>query len=149
MTIDFLNGEKNVIPLNKSFRSHPDLVCGVNAVFESLLNPGDDPQIYRAAFESLDAHRERIVDTERIEVLCFDSSLTENMEQKKAFETELICQWIEEKVRLQMPIQLKDGSASRPAKFGDFAVLVQKNDHFSPLEEGLTRHSIPFVTLGG
>lgn len=148
VAIDFLNGDKNVIPLNKSFRSHPDLVCGVNAIFEDLLDPGDDPQIYRAAFESLDAHRERVVDTERIEVLCFDSAGADEA-QKKAFETELICQWIEEKVRLQMPIQLKDGSASRPAKFGDFAVLVQKNDHFTPLEEGLTRHSIPFVTLGG
>ncbi len=149
VTIDFLKGEKNVIPLNKSFRSHPDLVCGVNKVFEDLLDPGDDPQIYRAAFESLDAHRERVVDTERVEVLFFDSSITENTEQKKALETELICQWIEEKVRLALPIQLKDGSASRPCKFGDFAVLVQKNDHFTPLEEGLTRHAIPYVTLGG
>lgn len=149
VSIEFLNGEKNVIPLNKSFRSHPDLVCGVNAVFQQLLHPGDDPQIYRAAFESLNAHRERIADTERTEVLFFDSSITENMEQKKAYETELICQWIEEKVRLGLPIQLKDGSASRPARFGDFAVLVQKNDHFTPLEEALTRHSIPFVTLGG
>ncbi|MBA3855805.1 MAG: hypothetical protein C0507_02740 [Cyanobacteria bacterium PR.3.49] len=144
--IDFLSGEKEVIPLNRSFRSHPDLVCGVNAVFENLLDPGDDPQIYRAAFESLDAHRERVVDTERVEVLYFDTAGREN---KKSFESELICQWIEEKVRLALPIQLKDGSASRPAKFGDFAVLVQKNDHFAPLEEALTRHSIPFVTLGG
>ncbi|HNB23646.1 MAG TPA: 3'-5' exonuclease, partial [Candidatus Melainabacteria bacterium] len=149
VTIDFLQGEKNVIPLNKSFRSHPDLVNGVNAIFAELLDPGADPQIYRASFESLDAHRERVVDTERTEVLFFDSSSTENAEQKKSFETELICQWIEEKVRLQMPIQLKDGSASRPAKFGDFAILVQKNDHFAPLEEALTRHAIPFVTLGG
>lgn len=149
VAIDFLQGEKNVIPLNKSFRSHPDLVNGVNAIFADLLDPGADPQIYRASFESLDAHRERVVDTERTEVLFFDSSLTENSEQKKGFETELICQWIEEKVRLQMPIQLKDGSASRPAKFGDFAILVQKNDHFAPLEEALTRHTIPFVTLGG
>lgn len=147
--IDFLQGEKNVIPLNKSFRSHPDLVHGVNAIFADLLDPGADPQIYRASFESLNPHRERIVDTERTEVLYFDSSITENVEQKKAFETELICQWIEEKVRLQMPIQLKDGSASRPAKFGDFAILVQKNDHFASLEESLTRHAIPFVTLGG
>lgn len=147
--IDFLQGEKNVIPLNKSFRSHPDLVHGVNAIFADLLDPGADPQIYRASFESLNPHRERIVDTERTEVLYFDSSITENVEQKKAFETELICQWIKEKVRLQMPIQLKDGSASQPAKFGDFAILVQKNDHFASLEESLTRHAIPFVTLGG
>lgn len=147
--IDFLQGEKNVIPLNKSFRSHPDLVHGVNAIFADLLDPGADPQIYRASFESLNPHRERIVDTERTEVLYFDSSITENVEQKKAFETELICQWIEEKVRLQIPIQLKDGSASRPARFGDFAILVQKNDHFASLEESLTRHAIPFVTLGG
>jgi len=147
--LDFLSGEKEVIPLNRSFRSHPDLVCGVNAVFEHLLDPGEDPQIYRAAFESLNAHRERVVDTERVEVLYFDTAGTEGTEQKKGFESELICQWIEEKVRLGLPIQLKDGSASRPAKFGDFAVLVQKNDHFAPLEEALTRHSIPFVTLGG
>ena len=56
VTIDFLQGQKNVIPLNKSFRSHPDLVNGVNAIFAELLDPGADPQIYRASFESLNAH---------------------------------------------------------------------------------------------
>ncbi|MBC7997515.1 MAG: UvrD-helicase domain-containing protein, partial [Leptolyngbya sp.] len=144
-------GERNVIPLNKSFRSHPDLVCGVNAVFERLLDPGDDPQIYRAAFEGLNAHRERVGEIERVEVLYFDSLLAgvESPEQKNSYEAELICQWVEEKVREGMEIQLKDGSLSRPCKFGDFAILVQKNSHFMPLEEALTRRAIPYVTLGG
>ncbi|HEY9785725.1 MAG TPA: UvrD-helicase domain-containing protein [Candidatus Obscuribacterales bacterium] len=146
-----LRGESRIVSLNRSFRSHPQLVAVVNHVFEDLLAVVDEPEIYRAQFEALDAARGNAGDEVRVEAVLFDSSSFDKggNKGKVDYEAELIARWINRQVDQQLPIELKGHESSRPARFGDFAVLVQKNGDFAPIEEALARFRIPYVTLGG
>lgn len=140
--------------LEQSFRSHPSLVAFVNAVFESLfqVSESDQFQLYKARPQALEAARPQAGPAVRTEVVVFDplggESERQNGQESRALESGLVAAWIEDKVAEQAPVVEKSG-LTRPIEFGDFAILVQRNDDFKALEKELARANIPYVSMGG
>lgn len=143
-----LDGPRLTVSLSRSFRSHPALVAVVNQVFVQLLKSDGIKEPYRAQFEGLSASRDAEGRRHRLEVLEFDSTIYDSRKERDRYESLLVANWIKEQMRSGMTVAEKDGSP-RSARYGDFAVLVQKNGDFASLEDALTEAEIPFVTLGG
>ncbi|HEY9712047.1 MAG TPA: 3'-5' exonuclease, partial [Chroococcales cyanobacterium] len=59
-----------------------------------------------------------------------------------------VANWISQMIADGAQVSEKSG-ASRDIRFGDFAILVQRNRDFQHLETALATAGIPYVTLGG
>jgi ATP-dependent helicase/nuclease subunit A len=89
--------------------------------------------------------------SERVEVIVFEDSSGEgwsNPGASKNIEAVAVGEWIKEKIN-NCQISDKSTGTSRAAKFGDFAILVQRNNDFEAIGRVLTERSIPYVMLGG
>jgi ATP-dependent helicase/nuclease subunit A len=143
--------EAAILQLTRSFRSHPSVVRFINSVFSTLMDESNSERAFKARFEELTAAREDNTDAHRVEVLLFDGmddSGRTTAASTKINEGVAVANWIMEMIMLEVPIAEK-GGAARPVRFGDFAVLVQRNRDFSHLEAALAEAGIPYVTLGG
>lgn len=165
-----LTGSSMVTKLTRSFRSHPEVVYFVNAVFEHLLDA--DPEIvpYVAAFEALEPARKMSIITddsnassveiaasddssvgeESVEVMIIDHDIEEdsrNMSPRQ-YEAYQVGRWFKNKVEKGYRIAAKDGGV-RPITYGDCAVLVTKNLSFTAFEMMFAQLDIPYVVFGG
>lgn len=139
-----------LVELNKSFRSHPEIVAFVNYVFADLL---DDSAIdYRAKFQALAPHRTDTSDSARVEIVSFDGADDEgnrNNLNVRSVEADAVAYWIKEKVRNKAVVFEKATSTTRPIAYGDFAVLVQARKDFVFIEQALAAQAIPYITVAG
>ncbi|HEY9868145.1 MAG TPA: UvrD-helicase domain-containing protein [Candidatus Obscuribacterales bacterium] len=147
-----LSGDFALESLDRSFRSHPGIVGFVNAVFEKLLASGDAAvPSYEACHQALEPHRQDAGDEPRVEVVVFDAA-DENgktdSRRSKALEASAVAAWIQEKIAKGAPVLEKSG-VSRAIDYGDFAILVQRNDDLEAFEKELARAGIPYVAMGG
>lgn len=140
----------SILSLSQSFRSHPSVVGFINAMFENIMEDAD--QVYKARFEALTAARCEVDDAERVKVIVlpeYDGSGNPlKAAELKSVEGEAVASWISANVRKQTAVSLKSGG-TRPIQYGDFAVLVQRNQDFADIEIALAAQKIPYVTLGG
>lgn len=140
----------SILSLSQSFRSHPSVVGFINAMFENIMDDADE--VYKARFEALTAARSEVDDSERVQVIVlpeYDSSGDAlKAAELKAIEGQAVASWISTNVKNETPVSLKSGGV-RPIQFGDFAVLVQRNQDFADIEIALAAQKIPYVTLGG
>ena len=151
--LDF-TGESLVTKLTSSFRSHPEVVDFVNAVFYRLFDR--DPRVlpYVAAFEALSPARQsqetpssdRSLES-RVEVVLHEKP-EEDPAAQDVYEARLVADWILDKLARGVTLTDKSG-AQRPLAFGDFAVLVQRNKDFAQFEQVFASLGIPFVVFGG
>jgi ATP-dependent helicase/nuclease subunit A len=147
-----LRGGFALASLDRSFRSHPGIVGFVNALFERLLASGDAAvPSYEACHQALEPHRQDAEDEPRVEVVVFDAA-DENgkadSRRAKALEASAVAAWIHEKIVQGAPVLEKSG-LSRAIDYGDFAILVQRNDDLEAFEQELARAAIPYVAMGG
>jgi ATP-dependent helicase/nuclease subunit A len=88
----------------------------------------------------------------RVEVVCYtpvsDDSARRRSEVSRQAEASAVANWILEKIAESAPVSNKDGT-ERPIRYGDFAILVQRNKDFSEIEDALVQFGIPYVMLGG
>ncbi|HEY9731514.1 MAG TPA: UvrD-helicase domain-containing protein [Drouetiella sp.] len=140
----------SILSLSQSFRSHPSVVGFINAMFENIMDDSDE--VYKARFEALTAARSEADDEQRVKVVVLPefSSTGEPLKaaELKALEGEAVAGWISRNVINQTQIAIKSGG-TRSIQFGDFAVLVQRNQDFADIEIALAAQKIPYVTLGG
>lgn len=148
------NSSKSVegllVELNKSFRSHPEIVSFVNFVFEELLQ--DNGIDYRARFQALAPNRSDAIDSPRVEVVAFDGSDEEgkcNNLDVRTVEADVVACWIQEKVQSKVPVFEKATGTTRQIAYGDFAVLVQARKDFVFIEQALAAQGIPYITVAG
>lgn len=138
-------GAGECMSLNMSFRSHPKVLGFINAVFEKILGENERSESYCARFEPLRPAREPGGEEERIEVVLFEGVTQANGRRdaqiSRSFEADAVAAWIKEKVTAP-------GQSARFA-YGDFAVLVQRNQDFGPIESAFSSAGVPYVTLGG
>lgn len=141
---------ESILSLSQSFRSHPSVVAFINAMFENVMEDSNDS--YKAKFEALSAARIEDVDAERVKVVVLPEFNSDGEPLKaaelKQVEAEAVASWISQHVANQTPVSLKTGN-TRPLQYGDFAVLVQRNQDFADIEVALAAQQIPYVTLGG
>ncbi|CAN5332819.1 hypothetical protein BH10CYA1_BH10CYA1_15530 [soil metagenome] len=140
----------SILSLSQSFRSHPSVVGFINAMFENVMDGSDE--VYKAKFEALSAARVEPEDSERVKVVVLPEFNTAGDQLKaaevKQLEGESVANWISQNVQNQTAVSVKSGG-TRPIQFGDFAVLVQRNQDFVDIEIALAAQKIPYVTLGG
>jgi ATP-dependent helicase/nuclease subunit A len=164
-----LSGASLVTKLTHSFRSHPDVVYFVNAVFDHLLDADPELVPYVAAFEALEPARKMdiiiddspapVVDVatgvdpgstdQSVEVMMLDLEIEEDSRNLSAshYEAYQVGRWLKNKVDSGYRISAKSGV--RSIDYGDCAVLVSKNDHFAAFETMFAQLDIPYVTFGG
>lgn len=143
-----LTGSGQALSLSMSFRSHPQIVEFINYVFEKLLKQKGQ---FSASFQRLEASREGD-SAPRIEVIRYEPEPEmEGAPQLDAasLESQLIANWIQEKINKQTPLFDKELNENRPLRYGDIAVLVPDNDGCASVEWALNRAEIPYVTYAG
>ena len=141
-----------LLRLTRSFRSHPSIVAFVNAMFQRQFAQCTAGDRFEATHQSLLASREEAVKHEHVEVVMLESN--EGQDDLSSFETEelegrAIAAWILDKVAGEAKLFDKETRTHRPICFADFAVLVQSNNDFAPIELALADAGIPYVTMSG
>jgi ATP-dependent helicase/nuclease subunit A len=147
-----IQGPRCVNTLDISFRSHPDIVSFVNSSFQNMLPAIEGAPQYHASYQPLNPFRTKDSDLPRIDLLYCNAENEEGasiQSESARLEAQALACWIIQKVADAAPVHDKHGGGNRPIKYGDFAVLVQKNDNFSVIEGALASRNIPFVTMGG
>jgi len=143
-----------LLSLSRSFRSHPQVVRFINGLFSSVMrDDGLEGATFNARFEELDAARSASDDqARRVEVVCYTPISEEATRQRSQLsrrsEATAVANWILDKIADSAPVSDKSGS-ERPIRYGDFAVLVQRNQDFSAIEDAFVQFGIPYVMLGG
>lgn len=146
-----------LLSLSRSFRSHPQVVRFINALFAAVMNDSQsEGTTFSARFEKLEAARSESdqegQQSRRVEVVCYtpvsDDSTRRRSEVSRRAEASAVANWILEKIAESAPVSNKDGT-ERPIRYGDFAILVQRNQDFSQIEDALVQFGIPYVMLGG
>lgn len=141
-------GKSRVTKLTSSFRSHPHVVGFVNAIFRRLFDR--DPRVlpYVAGFEALNPAREvsDLLKEPRVEVLLYQRD--DEPCSDKIYEARQVARWILQKVDAGVLFTEKGGK-ERPLRFGDFAVLLNRNADFAQFEQVFAAFGIPYVSSGG
>ncbi len=167
-----LTGASIVTKLTRSFRSHPEVVSFVNAIFDHLLDGDPEVMPYVAAFEALEPARimdlitadelpeetvavnlDQGADTANqaaVEVMMLDLEVEEEARGLTAalYEAHQVGRWLKKKVESGYKIAAKSGGI-RPITYGDCAVLVVRNSDFASFEAMFAQLDIPYVTFGG
>lgn len=148
-----LKGDGALMTLSQSFRSHPNIVNFVNAVFRTLFDAGADAESYKSRFQSLrPARQAEENEPVRIDIIytpACDSQSAESRVLEDRQEGWLLSNWIKEKVAKGALIFDKELGANRPIKYSDFAILLQANADFAGVEFALAQAKIPYVSIAG
>ncbi len=137
-------GDEGCHGLDASYRAHPMLVQGVNALNEALFRDGAagvpyEPLVAMGTF--------RDTDEVPLEVTFIDIGKGGSAEQARMAEAEWIAQHIEEFVARGVPRTKAD--VERPFGYGDIAVLFRARTQIDIYEAALSRRGIPYVTMQG
>lgn len=157
-----LQGQGELRSLSKSFRSHPAIVEFVNVLFHRLFDATEDAEAFRSRFQALNAARTAEENAPcRVEIVTFpidedrDDASTEqefavHQQAPSTVQTEakVLAKYIQECVENELKVFGRDGT-QRPARYGDFAVLLQANGDFAAIEAALADREIPFVSFAG
>jgi ATP-dependent helicase/nuclease subunit A len=139
-------GDRILETLSLSFRAHPTLTSFINNVFHQVLNGHGLMSKYHAQYRELVAAREGEIEAR--------THLVHYMPDQRGAqgtisdEGEAVATWIAEMVETKRPVADESGS-SRPAQYGDFAVLLPQHSSFQQFEEAFTLFSLPYASMGG
>lgn len=152
-----LSGDRDLVALNVSFRSHPDVVAFVNCAFHKLMSDATEHTGYRARYAPLAASRPKhlAIDKDEKELSQIQVTLYSTIEhderpsKRKSEQTEAraVADWIYDLVERKAPLAAREGD--RKIAYGDFAILVPRNSDFERFEVSLSELAIPYVTLAG
>lgn len=143
-----------LLSLTRSFRSHPAIVCFVNTMFEKHFAVSGEPSRFAARHQSLVPSRSEPVHHRHVEVVLSANDDAENEAKlssaaARELESKSVAAWILDKVVTGAMLFDKELRVDRPIQFADFAVLVQNNSDFAPIEMALADAGIPYVTMSG
>jgi ATP-dependent helicase/nuclease subunit A len=146
----FASGGGQAIPLNDNFRSRPEILDFVNALFEKIWKEDSFP------FSPLAARREfagKAVPS--VEFLCerqtdgAGGEEKESIEKARVREARALAGRIQELVETRaLTVTERDGR-TRDAVYGDFAVLFRAMTHSAIYERELRDRDIPYFVVRG
>lgn len=154
------------LPLNRNFRSRPQVLSAVNAMFEGVMTrkfgevdysdnnqlvqgaeyPDGDGASYDTEMYLLDfPAREKPVtadggDAEKADEIVLDAS---NPVAEARFTADLIRRMAADR------FPVRDGGGLRPCTWGDFAILLRSRTHFADYKSELEKLGIPVAADGG
>ncbi|HOS01950.1 MAG TPA: UvrD-helicase domain-containing protein [Candidatus Hydrogenedentes bacterium] len=138
-------GTENAIPLDSSFRSAPELLRFVNDFFAStgLLTA------VAPTYRPLEAHRPPANEC-RVEFLLPPADdPARNRSDYRAIEAELIARRIAQMCSGPDRVSIGSGEDSRPAEFGDVALLFRTLNDVHSYERALKDRGIPYALIAG
>ena len=135
-----LGGE--AIPLDVNFRSTPEVVGFTNAIFGTLMAGCSKP--WEFLYEPLRANRSE--DAGSVEILL--SPRIKDRQAGRRTEADMVARKIRMLVkRGEKPIR-RDGE-TRPAGYGDVAILLERRTNLAYYERALERYGIPYRVHAG
>ena len=125
-------GTDALLALDANFRSAPQVVAGINFIFEQLMSPGLGDTAYGDGQRLVCGAPGDYAGGVEAHFLPDDTAETD---------AAWIARRIEEMVRAGEPV--RDGSATRPVQYGDCCILLAARGDFLAYEEALTACGIP------
>jgi ATP-dependent helicase/nuclease subunit A len=134
---------KKPVELDTSFRTVPEIIQLVNHVFSSVF--ADPKEIWEAGYGELTPHRANHSGTVTLIRLPANETKGESMQR----EARTLASWISDTVYCKkLSVYEKDGT-SRPARFGDIAILIEARTHMDKLRHALESYGIPYTEEKG
>lgn len=141
-------------PLQLSFRSQPALLEWFDGCFSQIMGTEDKSTESLEEFEQyylpLEANRENLqpekphVSIQIIELKSNDGDDT--IENRIQVEAAHIAKWLQTQLT---EISVESDDVTRPAQYGDVAMLFRKTNHLKQYEYALQLAGIPYYTVGG
>jgi len=145
--VEVFNGQRGVsdkiLPLDRNFRTVPDLLEAVNAFFDAtrLL---DTVQDYAPMAAVRPARRAPC-----LEFLMPELHDDASVEDYRSLEAELIAARIQEMCDGEARVEIERGGVDVPASYGDVAILLRAMSNVFLYEEPLRRAGIPYMVVAG
>lgn len=142
-------------PLNRSFRTHQELVNGCNHLFHHLFQPldGNRHRDYEAQPGPLESQRASGPDAPPIELWLLpkvDAAGEEvNAEEARIWEAHLLADRLLALHREQTPVWDKNRNGFRPFQFKDAAILFRATTSIALYEEVFKQKGLPYLTVSG
>lgn len=122
-------------PLHTNYRTRPQVLDAVNLAFQKA--GGIEPHVLEAGSNFCGK------DTPSVEVIVVPA---EDADAGEAIE----CRWVARRIaELAGTLRITCKETSRPARFGDFAILTRANQSTGELQRALDEFGIPSIVLGG
>ncbi len=154
LTADVGRDEGEIISLDTSFRSHPDLVGALNAVMEDVLGQGLEE--YEARMEAMSSARPSRPGAPFVEVMPIAREYADSGQdgrpsdsEKRRMEAHMIAGRIRELVDGGYRVWDKDMNDYRPAAPGDIVILIRRMSHVDEYERALESQGVPYRTASG
>ncbi|HJJ30610.1 MAG TPA: UvrD-helicase domain-containing protein, partial [Methanocorpusculum sp.] len=136
---------KAPVELDRSFRTVPEIVGLVNHVFKTVF--ADPKERWDAGYGELTAQRSQ--ESGSVTVIRLQAEKKEKVEISMRRETEALASWIYDAVtREKLTVYEKDGT-TRPAGFGDVAILIEARTHIDKLRHALGVYGVPYTEEKG
>ncbi len=140
--------EAGRLPLTRNFRSQPEILSFVNALFHDELGP---------EYEPLVPDRPQVTPTPAVEFLWASSEREDDEDSPRQPGKALEADWIARRLRAMLdggePIvfeRAEDGTpAVRAARPGDIAILLRAMTHVEIYEAALRKYGIEYYVVGG
>lgn len=134
---------KKPVELDTSFRTVPEIIGLVNHVFKTIFR--DPTEIWDAGYGELTAHREG----QNGSVTILRPQGEGNKAEMMINEAKLLASWISDSIsKERLAVYEKDGT-SRPARFGDVAILIEARTHMDKLRYALELYGVPYTEEKG
>jgi len=142
------------VALDTSFRSAPEVIGLVNTLFSAIL--GADEKPWEFGYDEIAVTETRQAHTGSAEILITPAAKTpaaKTAAECALAEAEAVAVWLKETVRRQKKSvyeRCSDGEwESRPAAFGDCAVLIETRGRLHLIEDAFRRAGVPYQVHGG
>lgn len=133
-----------VLPLQKSWRSHDQIIHVVNETFGSLIE--EKPNLSPAYVPLVPARPREGQPLQNVQVRLQRSKEKQRSRDAALREAEIVARWIKDHVGKDICRQKSE--APRPLAYRDIALIFRSTPTMRPFVEALRRYNMPFVIEG-
>jgi ATP-dependent helicase/nuclease subunit A len=137
------------VPMSACFRTHERLIAFVNHLFPAVFTRESR---YDTPYEAMTAHRQPATEGAAVvlHIITQSKAATKlKAADLRAREAALVARRIRETVEREAVFVCGSDEHTRPAQYGDFALLFQASTSFDVFEQALADANVPYVTIAG
>ncbi|HJJ42657.1 MAG TPA: UvrD-helicase domain-containing protein, partial [Methanocorpusculum sp.] len=135
---------KSPVELDRSFRTVPEIVGLVNHVFKTVF--ADPKERWDAGYGELTA--QRCDDSGSVTLIRLEKDGKDAAGMMRR-ETEALASWIYDAISHQKLTVYEKNGTTRPAGFGDVAILIEARTHIDKLRHALGVYGVPYTEEKG
>ena len=145
-------GDEAVREISQNWRSCRPLIEALNALFEQVFRPSDDPDVYQARHVALVASPKSDAPGPAV-VAVYPPDLPEDAmgraPQARRLEAGYLARVVRDLVAGAIPPEVKAAVDGRPLRYGDFAFLLRALTDVGTYEQALESCGVPYRVIGG